>query len=205
MQQPKFSQELTSKAASFTIPNASGETHRNMVPYKDNDDIRTLVRRAAVLSLLPPDTVKYVWFQAQEDIDDTDINIIIYRVNLGQKGGIIAKVRQVILDIMRLHWVARKLELDALDASKLLDRDLWNHHATGEPRATNHLEGWDGKLKKLVKAPHPNIFNMVKLLKHEEAVHACTLLQYQAVVNVSQRQHKYREIDSRLTTLKTRL
>ncbi|KAJ8309875.1 hypothetical protein KUTeg_011740 [Tegillarca granosa] len=54
------------------------------VPYKDNDDIRTLVRRAAVLSLLPPDTVKYVWFQAQEDIDDNYINIIIYRVT-GQR------------------------------------------------------------------------------------------------------------------------
>ncbi|KAJ8317262.1 LOW QUALITY PROTEIN: hypothetical protein KUTeg_005166, partial [Tegillarca granosa] len=70
MQQPKFSQ-----AASFTIPNASGGTHRNMVPYKDNDDIRTLVRRAAVLPLLLPDTVKYVWFHALEDIYDTDINI----------------------------------------------------------------------------------------------------------------------------------
>ena len=39
-------------------------------------------------------------------------------VNLGQKGGVIAKIRDVIPDVMGLHCVAHKLELAAHDATK---------------------------------------------------------------------------------------
>lgn len=154
----------------------NAQKHGLQVPYKDNDDIRTLVRRAAVLPLLPPNTVEDVWFHALEDIEDININIPTLPFT----------------DYVTSYWVEG-------------NRDLWNHYATEGPRTTNHLEGWHGKLKKLVKAPHPNIFNMVKLLQHEEAVHACTLLQYQAGGKRVPRKRKYREIDSRLTTLKTRL
>jgi hypothetical protein len=41
-------------------------------------------------------------------------------VNLGQKGGVIAKIRDVIPDVMGLHCVAHKLELAAHDATKSL-------------------------------------------------------------------------------------
>ncbi|KAJ8318674.1 hypothetical protein KUTeg_003765 [Tegillarca granosa] len=39
-------------------------------------------------------------------------------VNLGQKGGVIAKIREVIPNVLGLHCVAHKLELAALDANK---------------------------------------------------------------------------------------
>ncbi|KAL5010473.1 hypothetical protein ScPMuIL_012778 [Solemya velum] len=39
----------------------NAQKHGLQVPYKDNDDIRTLVRRAAVLPLLPPNTVEDVF------------------------------------------------------------------------------------------------------------------------------------------------
>lgn len=81
---------------------------------------------------------------------------------------------------------------------------LWNLYSTEGPRMTNHLEGWHNKLKKLVKSPHPNILNMIKLLQHEEAIHLYTLLQYWAGGKLVPRKRKYREIDSR-PVLKTRL
>jgi hypothetical protein len=43
------------------------------IPYRDNDDVKTLVRRAAILPLLPHASVEEVCFQAIEDRDNTDI------------------------------------------------------------------------------------------------------------------------------------
>ena len=50
-------------------------------------------------------------------------------VNLDQKGGVIAKIRDVIPDVMGLHCVAHKLELTA-------------HDATCVPKVTNILSRW---------------------------------------------------------------
>ena len=85
------------------------------------------------------------------------------------------------------------------------NQSLWNHYATEGPRTTNHLEGWHSKLKKLVKAAHPNIFSMISVLRQEEAFHALTLIQYRAGGKRIPRKRKYREIDDRLQTLKIRL
>jgi hypothetical protein len=43
------------------------------LPYRDNDDVKTLVRRAAILLLIPLASVEDVWFQALEDRDNADI------------------------------------------------------------------------------------------------------------------------------------
>jgi hypothetical protein len=43
------------------------------IPYRDNDDVKTLVRRAAILPLIPLASVEDVCFQAIEDRDNTDI------------------------------------------------------------------------------------------------------------------------------------
>jgi hypothetical protein len=43
--------------------------------YKENDDIHLLVRKAAVLPLLPLNTIEDYWFNALEDIDDANTNI----------------------------------------------------------------------------------------------------------------------------------
>ena len=123
--------------------------------YKENDDIHLLVRKAAVLPLLPLNTIEDYWFNALEDIDDANTNI----ATLGYT------------DYVTSYWVED-------------NRNLWNHYATEGPRTTNHLEGCHGKLKQLVKAPHPNIYSIIQLLKHEDAIIACKLIQYQAEENV---------------------
>ena len=60
------------------------------------------------------------------------------------------------------------------------NRHIWNHYQTDGPRTTNHLEGWHSKLKKHLQHPHPSIFNLIKLLKHEEAINDMKMIQYAA-------------------------
>lgn len=85
------------------------------------------------------------WFNALEDIEDADTNI----------------VTRGFTDYVTSYWVE-------------VNRNLWNNYATKGSRTTNHLEGWHGKLKKVVKTPHPNIYSIIQLLKmkkpskHEE-------------------------------------
>jgi hypothetical protein len=43
-------------------------------------------------------------------------------------------------------------------------RFLWNHYQTEGPHTTNHLEGWDNKIKKKVHHAHPNILYKKALL-----------------------------------------
>jgi hypothetical protein len=67
------------------------------------------------------------------------------------------------------------------------------------PRTTNHLEDWHNKLKKHLQHPHPNIFNLIKLLKHEEAINDMKMIQYAVGRKRVPKKRKYRQIDHRLT------
>ena len=60
------------------------------------------------------------------------------------------------------------------------NRDLWNHHNTEGSRTTNHLEGWHHKLKNQVKHPHPNIYNLIKLIISQQSTTEIRLIQYAA-------------------------
>ena len=117
----------------------NAQRHGLQIAYNKSDDIHLLVRRAAVLPLHPLNTIEDYWFNALEDIDSADTNI----ATLG------------FTDYITSYWVEE-------------NRHLWNHYATEGPRTTNHLKGWHGKLKNLVKAPHPNIYRLIQLLKHEK-------------------------------------
>ncbi|XP_071176225.1 uncharacterized protein [Mytilus edulis] len=154
----------------------NAQKHGLKTKYNEKDDIHQLVGRAAVLPLLPPNTIEDVWFNALEHIDDSDTTTLTLNFT----------------DYVTSYWVEN-------------NQSLWNHYATEGPRTTNHLEGWHSKLKKLVKAAHPNIFSMIRLLRQEEAFHALTLIQYRAGGKRIPRKRKYREIDDRLQTLKIRL
>ncbi|XP_067671617.1 uncharacterized protein [Haliotis asinina] len=45
---------------------------------------------------------------------------------------------------------------------------VWNHHDTEGPRTNNHLEGWHGRLKKMIAKAHPNIFELNRFLIGEQ-------------------------------------
>jgi hypothetical protein len=97
---------------------------RTLIPYRDNDDVRTLVRRAGILLLIPLASVEDVWFHALEDRDNADIT----------------QLTQPFTDYVTDQWVEG-------------DRSLWNHYGTGGPCITNSIEGWHCKLKKMTRPP----------------------------------------------------
>ena len=139
-------------------------------------DINRLVRRAAVLPLLPMQNIEDVWLHTLEDIDNADTNINTVSFT----------------DYVTEQWVEN-------------NRDLWNHHNTEGPRTTNHLEGWHHKLKSHVQHPHPNIYNLIKLIQSQQSATEIRLIQYAAGGKRIQRKRKYVQIDNRLATLKERL
>ncbi|VDI04710.1 Hypothetical predicted protein [Mytilus galloprovincialis] len=107
--------------------------------YKNNEDLRLLVRRAAVLPLVPPQLVEDVWFTALEDAEEIAINTTAFA------------------DYVTEYWVEG------------YNRQHWNHFSNEGPRTNNHLEGWHSKLKKHVNHAHPNIYIMIEILKKTQA------------------------------------
>ena len=112
--------------------------------------------------MIPVAEVEDVWFNALTDIEQIDTN-----VNYA-----------AFTDYVTTYWVEQ-------------NRYLWNHYTTQGPRTTNHLEGWHSKLKKHVNHPHPNIYKLIKLLKHEEAINDLTMIQYAAGGRRAVQKRKY--------------
>lgn len=145
--------------------------------YRDNDDVKTLIRRAAVLPLVPLESIEDVWFHTLEDLEDTHIPHDI----------------QPFTDYVTEQWV---------DADQ---RRTWNHFNTDGPRTTNNLEAWHGKLKKKVQHSHPNIYTIIKVFQDIQNAIDINRLQREAGGTSRLRAKKYMNIDHRIAILKERL
>ncbi|KAK3086797.1 hypothetical protein FSP39_023606, partial [Pinctada imbricata] len=145
------------------------------LPYQDNNAVKTLVRRAAILPLIPLDSIEDVWFQALEDRDEADIT----------------DLTDPFTDYVTDQWIEG-------------DRLLWNHFGTQGPRTTNNLEGWHSKLKKMVQHAHPNIYTAIQMIKDVENANEITRIQRAAGGTTRPKCKKYLNIDRRLVTLKDR-
>ncbi|XP_069136696.1 uncharacterized protein [Argopecten irradians] len=144
--------------------------------YRENDDIRKLVRRAAVLPLIPQERVEVVWFNALDDLEDAEL----------------PNDTTPLTDYVVNQWIEG-------------DTTMWNHYTTEGPRTTNHLESWHAKLKKKVQHAHPNLYTIIQVFKDTEASNEISNIQKRAGGSQRPRSRKYRRIDSRLTVLKQRL
>lgn len=145
------------------------------IPYRDNNDVKTLVRRAAILPLIPMDAIEDVWFQALEDRDDANIT----------------QITQTFTDYVTEQWVEG-------------DRTRWNHFGTQGPRTNNNIEGWHSKIKKMTQQAHPNIFTAIKMFKDVQNANDINRIQRAAGGTTRPRAKKYMNIDRRLATLKNR-
>ena len=76
-------------------------------------------------------------------------------------------------------------------------RFLWNHYQTEGPHTTNHLEGWDNKIKKKVHHAHPNIYLIIEVLQNTQEFTECTIIQYAAEGAHPPKRRRYRVIDTR--------
>ena len=115
------------------------------VTYRNNDDIRQLVRRAAVLPLVPMGLIEDLWFNALNDLEDIDI----------------PANTTTFTDYLTTQWIDG-------------DRKVWNHFNTDGLRTTNHIEGWHNKLKKVSHA-HPNIYTLISTFKDIHAANSCPI------------------------------
>ena len=62
---------------------------------------------------------------------------------------------------------------------------LWNVYETdsGSPRTNNHVEGWHNKLKHVARKAHPNVFELVEIMKQEQADTEVSIAQLAAGLN----------------------
>ena len=131
-----------------------GKTQHNglHVTYRNNEDIRQLARRAAVvLPLVPMDLIEDVWFNALNDIEDSDT----------------PANTTTFTDYVTTQWIDG-------------DSQEWNHFNTDGPRTTNHIKGWHNKLKKKVSHAHPNIYTLICIFKDIQAANEVTRIQRKA-------------------------
>ena len=89
---------------------AQATGHQN--PYKENEDVKTLVRRAAILALLPLDKIEDFWFRTLEDREEADLT----------------DLTEPFTDYVTEQWVEG-------------ESPMWNQFGTQSPRTTNNIEG----------------------------------------------------------------
>ena len=78
---------------------------------------------------------------------------------------------------------------------------MWNFFSYDGPRTNNRLEGWHSRLKRIVKKPHPNIYEIIDVFKREQATTEVTTLQLETGGNPPPRKKEYSEQDKRIKTL----
>ena len=47
--------------------------------------------------------------------------------------------------------------------------EMWNHFGNDNHWTNNHLEGWHYKINQIAKKNHPNILEVIGLLKREQS------------------------------------
>ncbi|XP_033753121.1 LOW QUALITY PROTEIN: uncharacterized protein LOC117336618 [Pecten maximus] len=162
-----LAQEISASYIRFTGCGLAGR-------YRQDDELKTLVRRAAVLPLVPLDQVDDVWFSALDDNEDIS--------------GETTRLKDYVTEI----WIEGQ------------HIAFWNHYDNDGPRTTNHVEGWHSKVNKLCQHAHPNIFVAVQLLKKIQATNEAKIIQLSAGGKQRPKKRKYCHIDYRLSHLKDR-
>ena len=71
-------------------------------------------------------------------------------------------------------------------------------------RTNNRLEGWHNRLKRIVKKPHPNIYELIDVFKREQAASEVTLQQLETGANPPPRK-KYRQLEQRVERIKEKM
>ena len=76
----------------------------------------------------------------------------------GDNSSAVLKVRGDNSSVVKRLWVNGQFQFHQ-----------WNYFDFEGPRTNNYVEGWHSRLKKVVGKPHPNIFELIEIIKKEEA------------------------------------
>ena len=120
------------------------------VEYQQNNELRNFVRKVAALAFLPLRYVRLGW--------------------TGVKATVPALPRiDEFVDYIGSTWISGNFP-----------PALWNISEIGDCRTNHNLEGWHSKLKKVVGKAHPNVFEIVRTFKLEQAAAEVSVAQLQA-------------------------
>ncbi len=79
---------------------------------------------------------------------------------------------------------------------------MWSVFECDGNRTNNHLEGWQSKFIAVIGRPHPNIYQLMDVIKEEQAVTELTAVQLEAGSQPPRRRRRYAAVDERLAKLK---
>ena len=108
--------------------------------YRSNDPtLKQFVQKMAAIAFCPPSFVRPAWLAVQQEAP---------------------QIPQVdsLVEYFDSTWVNGQFQFQQ-----------WNYFDFDGPRTNNYVEGWHSRLKKVVGKPHPNIFELIEVMKKEEA------------------------------------
>ncbi|XP_067679751.1 uncharacterized protein [Haliotis asinina] len=105
------------------------------VPYKEDPQIQSWIRRAAGLPLLPLPDVQYAWMETMDATPEVARS-------------------QEFNDYMVTTWIDARFPLR-----------LWNHHHAAGPRTNNNLVGFHARINRSLPHQHPNLYRFVDLIQ----------------------------------------
>ena len=88
-----------------------------------------------------------------------------------------------------------------LCSSSVARLQQWNYYNYNGPRTNNHVEGWHSRSKRIVGKPHPNIFEIVDVIKKEQATTEMKLEQFAAGATQPPLKKRYIQWDEKICKL----
>lgn len=136
--------------------------------YRENENIRLHLRMCSALAYLPLEDVDDGWLLIQEQTDNNEKLVAFY-------------------DYFVIQWLE----------NPIVGKKIWNCYGK-KHRTNNAVEGWNNRLNKIVKTPHPNFYKFIKLIKSEAEY--SDFLQTRQEVNLKAKKRKiaYIKLDQRI-------
>ena len=140
------------------------------VLYKENEPFRSFIQCSSAIPFLPVSYLRLAWRGLKSSVPEQP-----------QYSDFIAYFERT--------WIYGVLPLK-----------MWNQYDNAGPRTNNNLESWHNRLNRLAMKSHPNFFEMIELLKNEEATTevSVTKLRSGALPRPKKKKKKTAKINKRL-------
>ena len=140
--------------------------------YRSNDPtLKQFIQKMAAIAFCPPAFVRPAWLGVQQEAPQ------------------IPNVDSLV-EYFDSTWVNGQFQFQQ-----------WNYFDFDGPRTHNHVEGWHSRLKKVVGKPHPNIFELIEVIKKEEVTTRMKMQQFESGAQEPPRRRKVRERERRIQLL----
>ena len=123
------------------------QTHGHSVLYKENEPFRAFIQSSSAIPFVPVSYLQLAWCGLKSSVPEQP-------------------EYSDFISYFERTWISGVFPLK-----------LWNHYDNAGPRTNNDLESWHNRLNRLAMKAHPNFFEMIELLKNEEAATEVSIMQ----------------------------